>query len=58
MSSVSKQLWEKEEANNIACVASELPAYPTRVEMGGGYSAYELPDRQKSSALSAHDQMR
>jgi hypothetical protein len=51
---VSMQLLEKEERDNVTCIASELPEHPTPVEIGGGYEAYELPDRQKPSELSAH----
>ena len=54
MSNISKQLLEKEEPDNMACIASELPGHPTPVEIGEGYRAYELPDRQKPSELSAH----
>ena len=50
----SMQLLEKEEPDNMTCIASELPEHRTPVEIGGGYEAYELPDRQKPSELSAH----
>jgi hypothetical protein len=53
MSNVTKQLLKKEEPDNMTCIASELPELPALVEIGGGFEAHELPDRQKPSELSA-----
>ena len=58
MNNVSEQLLEKEEPDNMTGIASELPENRVPVEIGGGYEAFELPDRQKPSELSAHGRVR
>lgn len=51
---VSKQLLEKQESDNGKWNVSELPEPPVLVEIGGGYEAHELPNRQKPGELSTN----
>ncbi|KAM0708222.1 hypothetical protein Q7P35_004872 [Cladosporium inversicolor] len=54
MNNVSEQLLEKKEPDNMTGLPFELPENRVPVEIGGGYEAFELSDRQKPSELPAH----